>query len=50
MANGLVKWWRARFLAGYRPFSGNDFPFFLLRTHSAGMIIGVVVVVVERGA
>lgn len=24
MATGLVKWWRARFLAGYRPFSGND--------------------------
>jgi len=36
MANGLVKWWRARFLAGYRPFSGNDFPFFLVDEHSAG--------------
>lgn len=23
MATGLVKWWRARFLAGYKPFSGN---------------------------
>jgi hypothetical protein len=23
MATGLVKWCRARFLAGYKPFSGN---------------------------
>lgn len=23
MATGFVKWWRARFLAGYRPFSGK---------------------------